>query len=180
MRHGETEWNAGSRLQGQTDIALSARGRRQAAAMAALVRSLEPRQCVVSDLRRTRETAELLGLATPLINPAWREAMLGDWEGKTKTEVGLANYSAWHDGRIDPPGGETMHDLRQRIGSAIAALDCEGTTVVVTHGGVIRTAVSLLIGLTADKIIAVEPGSLTLFEHAGGWRLKAFNVTAQI
>lgn len=180
IRHGETDWNASSRLQGQTDIGLSERGRRQAEAIAPLVRDLEPNHAIVSDLTRTRDTAAILALRGWVVEPRWREAKLGDWEGRTKEEIGIANYKAWHDGQADPPGGESRIDLRQRIGAAIDALPPFGTVVVVTHGGVIRAAVAILIGLGADRIIPVAPASITIFEGDPDMRLKVFNLTGRI
>ena len=56
-RHGETDWNAEGRLQGQQDIALNSRGRIQALAAARFLRSIPLQQVHSSNLRRCQETA---------------------------------------------------------------------------------------------------------------------------
>ena len=180
VRHGETDWNARHLLQGQEDIGLSPTGRRQAAAIAPLVRDLSPDGAVASDLARARETARILGFADPSITSAWREADLGAWEGRSKDELDPADYRAWRDGRYDPPRGEGWGTFRGRIGGALAALPAAGTTIVVTHGGVIRAALSILIDLGPDRIIPVEPASVTVLDLNGSPRLRAFNVTREL
>jgi len=180
VRHGETAWNARRVLQGQEDISLSPQGERQAAAIAPLVRELGPQAAYSSDLRRARETAGVLGLDPLVLDPSWREASLGSWEGKAKAELDPAEYQAWRGARFDPPGAEPWQAFKERIGRALDALPDEGTTVVVTHGGAIRAALSVLIGLEPDRLIPVEPGSLTVLDLNGTARLKAFNVTGNL
>lgn len=184
IRHGETEWNAKHILQGQTDIGLSPTGRHQAAALAPFVQSLEPTLSFASDLRRACETAALIGLSPLELRPAWREADLGTWAGRSKDELvsedALA-YAEWRNGRYDPTGAERWDTLRARISGALEDLpEQDGTTVVVTHGGAIRAACSLLIDLPPDRIVPVDPGSITIFDVSGRPRLRAFNVTGDL
>ena len=49
-RHGQSEWNAELRIQGQTDIGLTDRGRAEAAAAAPRLAALRPAAIVSSDL----------------------------------------------------------------------------------------------------------------------------------
>lgn len=181
IRHGETEWNAGHVLQGQADIGLSARGRRQALALGPLVADLAPVVAVASDLARTRQTADLVGLEGAATSAAWREADLGEWTGRSKADLLATSpdlYQRWRDGRYDPPGAEGWDMFKARVAGALAALpDRPGTTVVVTHGGVIRAACALLIGLDPHLIVPVDPGSATVFEITSAARLKAFNLS---
>jgi broad specificity phosphatase PhoE len=64
VRHGETDWNAEARLQGQQDVPLNAFGRVQGEEAGARLRALAPGYAnldyVASPLSRTRETMELL------------------------------------------------------------------------------------------------------------------------
>ena len=61
LRHGQTEFNAGSRMQGQLDTVLSDLGRDQAVAAAEVLAKRQPLLIVSSDLRRALDTAESLG-----------------------------------------------------------------------------------------------------------------------
>lgn len=63
LRHGQTEWNAGSRMQGQIDTDLTELGRAQAVAAAEVLAKRQPLRIVSSDLRRAFDTAMALGSA---------------------------------------------------------------------------------------------------------------------
>lgn len=179
VRHGQTAWNATHLLQGHADISLSPEGMREAASIAPLVRDLDPQSAISSDLKRAQETARLIGL-DPVVDEIWREANLGSWEGKGKSELDPADYRAWRAGRFDPPGGEPWRAFRDRIGRALERVPGTGTTVVVTHGGAIRAALSILIGLEPDRIMPVDPGSLTVLDLNGSARLRSFNITPKV
>jgi probable phosphoglycerate mutase len=69
VRHGETEWNAQHRYQGQTDVALSGIGIQQAKLLANRLSS-EPLDAVyASDLQRAWQTAQIVmqGTGTTVI-----------------------------------------------------------------------------------------------------------------
>ncbi len=94
IRHGQTDWNAESRLQGQKDIPLNDTGRQQAtgnglALGAILGADAAQFDFVASPLGRTRETMERLRRAMGLDPTAYRtddrlkEVSFGDWEGFT-------------------------------------------------------------------------------------------------
>lgn len=182
VRHGETDWNARKVLQGQADIELSARGRGQAEALKRLVQRWQPTSAVCSDLSRTVETACLLGWANARRDVRWREADLGEWTGRQVAELRRdtpMHYQRWRDGLEAPPEGETFTCLRERVAAAVQALaSTPGNVLVVAHGGVIRAALSTLIGLHAERIVPVEPASATVFQMAPTARLLAYNVTA--
>jgi broad specificity phosphatase PhoE len=141
VRHGETDWNRDSRIQGHTDIPLNAEGRRQAEALAAELATSELHAAYASDLSRAWETAatvaERRGLDVRRL-ASLREKHFGTWEGMTDTEV-LARFphavnGSWGD-------GETTEQLSARVVEAIheIARNHPGETVlVVSHGGSIR------------------------------------------
>lgn len=181
VRHGETEWNANRRLQGQTDIALNDRGRSQARALATLVADLAPDHAVTSDLARAAETATLLGaVAHP--DMRLREQSLGDWTGREIADIVAdtpQNYRDWRAGRFVPSGAESWAEFRKRV---VAALDdarggADQTALVVCHGGVIRAALDAVLQIAPSRIIPVGPGSLTVIAYPDDLpRLEAFNV----
>ena len=185
IRHGETEWNALRRLQGQCDIALSPEGEAQARALAPLVASLAPGLVRSSDLRRARRTADLLGHPAAEPEPGLREQGLGDWEGREIAEIcaeSREEYLAWRAGRFTPPGAEDWTIFRSRIRQVIEEAFAAGpdTVALVCHGGVIRAALDASLSLSPSKIIPVGPASLTVLAHTGSEvRLEAFNVRGQ-
>jgi probable phosphoglycerate mutase len=63
VRHGQSEWNAEKRLQGQADVGLSEKGISQAEALRSVIEGIVPCRAITSDLRRARDTAGILGFA---------------------------------------------------------------------------------------------------------------------
>ncbi|HEX3784353.1 MAG TPA: histidine phosphatase family protein [Pseudonocardiaceae bacterium] len=161
VRHGESTWNAEGRCQGQSATAggLSPAGHTQAKATAQeLVKKLASDQqsraesIVVSDLLRARQTAEIIAaeLRLPVrVDAELREQCLGDLQGRRYRDtwgegtVQDAIDELWRDPFRRPPGGESVADMYERVQRALLRLATEHTgrlLVVVTHGGVVRTA----------------------------------------
>lgn len=184
VRHGQSEWNATRRLQGQADIALSDKGRAQARALAPVIASIQPDAVITSDLARATETTSLIwpGPATP--TAALREIDVGDWTGAEILHLIAqrpADYHGWRAGTHAPPGGEGWADFRARTAAAIAAAPQSGTLLAVCHGGVIRALLEHFLKLAPARIIPVGPASLTAIRLNGdrtGARLELFNYTA--
>ena len=121
LRHGQTEYNAGNRMQGQLDTDLSDLGRDQAVAAAEVLAKRQPLLIVSSDLRRALDTAESLGERSGLpveVDARLRETHLGDWQGMTHIEVDAAAPGAriaWrNDATWAPHGGESRVDVAAR------------------------------------------------------------------
>lgn len=182
VRHGQTEWNALRRLQGQTDIALTPEGETQARALAPLIADLAPDRALSSDLARAMHTAALLGHEDATPEPRLREQDLGAWSGRDIADLLRdvpTEYHEWRAGRFTPKGGEVWPDFRARVESAIADALAEGaaTTLLVCHGGVIRAALDALLDLPPNRVIPVGPASLTILARPDtGLRLEAFNL----
>lgn len=161
LRHGETE--AGDRLLGRTDAPLSIAGRN--AVTGQLAGASWP-VIVSSPLARARETAEIAierSAARFEVDPDWREMDFGDWDGRPKQELGAdPRFAAFYRDpeTSPPPNGETADAVRARVKSAlerIAARD-ETPVLVVAHGGTIRMALAILLGLPLDRLWAVRIG----------------------
>ncbi len=182
VRHGETDWNAEARLQGQRDIPLNAFGRVQAEEVARRLRKLAPDvdalPFISSPLGRTRETMEILrrGLGLPsegyILDGRWAELGFGEWEGRTWKEVrrafpDLAACRERNKWGFLPPGGESYEALAQRIAPAVD--DLPGRCVLVSHGGVARALLHLLAGVPKDKapLVDIWQGRVLVFEENG-------------
>ncbi len=167
IRHGQTDWNAEERLQGQKDIPLNNLGRKQATRNGALLldligQDLAAYDFVSSPLSRTRETMERLRLAMELPEKDYRtderllELSFGDWEGKTLQEVGvdaperIAARMKQKWGFI-PPGvaAESYEILSWRVGAWLRSVRSQ--TVAVSHGGVIRSLFRLIAKVHEDE-----------------------------
>ncbi len=143
VRHGQSTWNAEGRWQGSADPPLSALGEHQAVAAGEEIVHLGVQRIVTSDLERARRTGELLGPdAMPIeTDAALRERHAGEWEGLTRDQI-EAGYPGFLAAHRSPPGFEDDESLLGRVLPAVDALLGDPSirvTLVVTHGGVIRT-----------------------------------------
>lgn len=154
-RHGQSEWNASGRWQGQADPPLSDEGMRQAADAGLQLGGFDA--VWASDLQRASFTAsiigEIIGIGPVLLDTRLRETDVGPWEGLTHDEVdaGWPGYLADHR---RPDGFERYDDAAARMIDAfidIAAHTPGGEVLVVSHGGVIR-AVRRLLGAADAKM----------------------------
>lgn len=148
VRHGETDWNAGRRVQGQIDVPLSTVGHAQARATANALCDEGFAALYSSDLTRARQTAEatahLAHLPLQLV-PELRERHYGIFQGLTYEEAAArypTEYARHHarDPRFVPPGGESLLDLAARLNGifdAIVRRHPGEAVAVFTHGGVL-------------------------------------------
>lgn len=190
IRHGQTNWNAEGRLQGQKDIGLNALGREQATANGEALGHLlgdtaDSYDFVASPLSRTRETMERARTAMGLPADAYRtderlvEVSFGDWEGSTLEElrqsqperIDARNAAKWD---FIPPGddAESYEILSWRVGSWLKSVD--RPTLCVSHGGVIRSLFRLLTDISKeDAATAAIPQDrilkIGLDDNSIGW-----------
>ncbi|MFJ2781439.1 MULTISPECIES: histidine phosphatase family protein [unclassified Kitasatospora] len=157
-RHGQTSWNLESRFQGSTDIELTGQGVQQAQRAARLLAGLHPDLLISSDLQRARRTAEELAKITGLDvqhHDGLRETYAGTWQGLTNAEIRArfpGEYAAWAQGEpVRRGGGELSTEVADRsvpvVLDTVGKLPEDGTLVVVSHGGTIRTMLGRLLGL---------------------------------
>ncbi|HEX6762147.1 MAG TPA: histidine phosphatase family protein [Gaiellaceae bacterium] len=138
VRHGETEWNRVGRYQGWADPPLNDTGRAQARELAEQLRAAPFDAVYSSDLRRARETAEIV--AAPhavevVVEPGLREVNVGAWSGLTRAEV-EARFPGG-----ERPGGETREEHIERVLAAaerIARAHPSDRVLLVSHGGTMR------------------------------------------
>ncbi len=179
IRHGETNWNRATRLQGQRDIPLNARGRRQAGRNGRILP-------VLLDNRRWRFIASPLGRAVETMTIALgaagmadadyetddrlKEISFGHWEGLTLAAVEKIDAEGGRKRQADkwrfvPPGGESYADLSERIGDWLARHD--RPAVVVAHGGVLRVLQYHLGGVEAARapLLATPQDRIVVFSQ---------------
>jgi probable phosphoglycerate mutase len=209
LRHGQTEYNAGSRMQGQLDTELSDLGRAQAISAAEVLAKRQPLLIVSSDLRRALDTALALGDQAGLpvtTDTRLRETHLGDWQGMTHLEVDVIAPGArlaWRDdARWAPHGGESRVDVARRslplveelvAGQADWGVDAPDRPVVlVAHGGLIAALTGAVLGVPVDNWpIFGGMGNASWVQLTGHsepeaafsdirWRLDVWNASAQV
>ncbi len=191
-RHGNTDWNAGGRVQGQIDVPLNDLGREQAVDAADLLVRLKPDAIVASDLRRAADTAAALAALTGLpvqYDVRLRERFFGEWQGLTMAEVKAqrpGQHARWTAGEDTIGSGvETLTDLGERVAEALlaAAEKCPpgGTVVVATHGAAARQGIGRLLGwpgVTLRTFRALQNCHWVELTHDAvrGWQLGGYNV----
>jgi len=188
------------RIYGQTDLSCDCS---ETSLFSGLVEQL-PRAAVwvTSDLRRTHETASAIiraGLPGPdpipgsgsIVMAELAEQHFGEWQGLTYDELQLSRagdfHRFWHAPAHEaPPGGESFTAVIERVSSAIHRLveahpGCD--IIAVAHGGTIRAALALALGLDPEASLAftIENCSITCIDRIDGpgmghgWRVVTVN-----
>ncbi len=150
VRHGQTDWNIEGRYQGQTDLPLNAAGRAEAARLSDELAGVPFAAVYSSDLRRARETAEILAAprGTPVrLDMRLREISLGEWEGQLFTEIKVRYPAALAERQRDSlhayaPGGESIAQVAARVAAAateFAQAHPAGPVLIVSHGVALAT-----------------------------------------
>jgi len=186
-RHGQTDWNAERRLQGQSDIPLNTLGRAQArrngrylanvlGAEAAGFRFLSSPMSRASDTMRIIRAE--LGLPVEAFDRDDRltEIHFGDWQGLTLGDMQAADADLYarrenDKWRFRPPGAgaETYETLTERVAPVFANL--EAPAIVTAHGGVTRAFLHRFAGYTPhdaahmdipqDRILRFDRGNVS-------------------
>jgi probable phosphoglycerate mutase len=185
VRHGETDWNAERRLQGQHDIPLNDLGRVQADRCGEILGTLLaqggrlPQQLdyIASPLGRARETMERLRAVLGLDPEGYRtdarlmEMSFGRWEGFTFAELQAREANALAEREGDKwnyvvPGGESYALLLERVRAWYGGI--ERDTVVSAHGGVARVLLTHLGVTTPDTASHGDIGQGVVYVLAAG------------
>jgi len=178
VRHSETPCLAEGRFQGQSDRPrfndLSDEGRHTAARVADLLADTDIQRIFCSPLRRTRETAQIIGERKgiePVADERLIEVNYGTWEGRLNEDV-YATPEAEERKRdkfhFRHPGGESYADLRERVAVFLDELvngDDQAPPLIVGHAGTIRSAL-IHFGLwTIDHAMETKPGHGVVYEY---------------
>jgi probable phosphoglycerate mutase len=175
-RHGETQWNAEGRYQGQRDIPLSPVGIAQAQALEKRLHDVRIDRAVASPLARAQLTAVLaLGERASMLvlDEGLREIGHGDWEGLLASEIGErdpARLKAWRESpetvMMPGAGGESLRTVGDRAWPAFERA-CEGlgkddTVLIVAHDAVNRLLLCRVLGLPLSRLWAFRQAPTTL------------------
>jgi alpha-ribazole phosphatase len=204
---GETRWwwvrhapvdNPGGAIYGQSDVPANCSD--EAGLRGAAARLPNRAVWLITPLQRTRQTAEgLLAAADggrfgdpPLtVEPEFMEQNFGDWQGRPRADlyaVGSTPHPFWISPATErPPGGESFVELMERVHRAVArrSQDYRGHDIVaVAHGGPIRAAIALALGLDAenalrfviDNLSVTRLDLLAMGEAAPEWRIGGINL----
>jgi broad specificity phosphatase PhoE len=189
----------GGRVYGQRDVACDCSDR---PAFERLARMLPPSAVwVTSHLKRALDTARCIveagaaleaGLAAPppIVEPDLAEQHLGDWQGQLRAEIFARNPDKrgfWlAPAEAVPPGGESFVQLTARVEAAIGRLGrahAGRDIVAVAHGGTIRAALALALGIAPATALAFTTDNLALTRidqigqaEGDAWRVVAVNI----
>ena len=198
IRHAPVDH--GGRIYGQLGLSCD---RSETAIFTGLAEQL-PRDAVwvTSNLRRTHETAMAIiraGLPGPDRIPGpealaiddLAEQHFGEWQGLTHDELHRLRagdfHRFWHAPAHEAvPGGESFLAVIERVSRVVHQLveTYAGRDVIaVAHGGTIRAALALALGLDPEAALAftIENCSITRIDHIDGprmghgWRVVTVN-----
>ena len=176
VRHGETAWNVDTRIQGQIDIGLNARGQWQAQQLGAALAEHGLNHIYTSDLARAHHTALAIathaGIAPQAValHAGLRERAFGVFEGRTHAEIEAQwpqDALRWRQRVPDwaPQGGESPLQLRQRVEQTVAQIAARHPgehIALVAHGGVLDMLYRLATGQEVNAVRTWELGNCAI------------------
>ena len=122
----------------------------------------------------------------PTFDERIAEMHFGHWEGRPWREIPTREMEAWRAdiGRVAPPGGESLADVADRLLAFAEArladpMHPDAEVVVVTHVGVIQTALRVLRGEPMNGFgrTQVDFGSIsTLVRRDGRFEIESVGV----
>ena len=185
VRHGQSEWNAAGRIQGQADVPLDETGLAQAQRIAERLAGQPVAAIYASPLRRARITAEAIGARHGLLvecDARLMEYQFGVVSGLTWPEVVERQPEfarRWADDAWAVPveGSEGRAVFAARVTAAMDAIVTrhpDQQVVVVAHGGTFNVYLAVMLGLNVQRRHPFRFGnaSLSLVE----WRAGVFHI----
>ncbi|MDB6177861.1 histidine phosphatase family protein [Paracoccus sp. Z330] len=134
-------------------------------------------QIVTSPAQRCRQTAGALGFDNAPVDARFWEQDFGTWEGLPYARLpDLGPLPVAQLANHRPPGGESFHDMAERVQQAIEELATD--SLLIAHAGTVRAALALVVGPAALSF-SVAPLSLTVLRKSGrSWGVDFVNMTA--
>lgn len=172
VRHGQTEWNAVRRMQGQWNSNLNELGRQQAKTNADFLAGCSIEYMVASPLDRTRQTADLIDDRLKLgyqVDDRLKEWDCGDWSGEmwdTISDKWPAEFSAWQSDQFyyRGPGAENYPDMIARAQPFLSELmTTEFTKIaIVSHGMIGRVMIGTLLSMSPEEMLSFSQSNDTV------------------
>jgi broad specificity phosphatase PhoE len=184
IRPGETDWNKLERWQGHVIVPLNSTGRAQAERLAQFIRPIGLTSIYSSDLRRARDTAEILCALsdlTPIYDARLRERSMGEWQGLTLREI--VEWEPQQYARLiaDPDGyqvplGESRRQVALRARAAFDEIILQGgeTIGVITHTTAMRSLIAGLVPGSNPYHMQFKNMSVTTIvrQQDGNWQIS--------
>jgi len=169
-RHGETAWTLSGQHTGLTDLPLTARGERNARALAKRLQGLTFARVYSSPLQRARRTCELAGFgASAEIDRDLVEWNYGQYEGRRSAEI-YAERPDWQLFRDGCPGGESPNQVGTRADRMVSRLrTVQGNVLLFSSGHFLRVLAARWLGCdaAAGRYLLLSTASLSAlgYEH---------------
>ncbi|MEJ6656829.1 MAG: histidine phosphatase family protein [Pseudomonas sp.] len=178
VRHGQTEWNAIRRMQGQWNSDLTELGREQADVNGRLLKPLGIEYMVASPLTRTRQTAEIITEYLSIdfaVDERIKEWHCGDWSGEMWDEVPHKwpeEFAAWRADQFHyrGPGTENYPDMIERstpfLGEVLSRKFSK--IAIVSHGMIGRAMIGTLLSMSPEEMFSFGQANDTVIHLTGG------------
>ena len=173
VRHGQTQWNAIARMQGQWNSDLSDLGRAQAEVNGRLLAGLQIQTLFASPLDRTRQTAEIVNrhLQVPIeYDDRLKEWDCGDWSGQMYADVKTRWAKEWAALEADRfhyrgPNCENYPDMIRRSTPFLDEIRAHPARniAIVSHGMIGRVMVATLLGYDEAQTLSFHQGNDVVF-----------------
>ncbi len=189
IRHGKLQQQDDQRRYiGQIDLPLSDEGTRQARNLRRRFEHAHLGAIYCSDLRRSRETAELIaGGSGPqvVVRKDLREVSMGAWEGRSLRDVARTSPEEFGARGADlanfrTPGGESFADCSARVVPAFREIAASGVgnVLIVGHAGVNRLILCDILGMPVSNLFRLgqDYACLNIIQGGStGYQVKLIN-----
>ncbi len=189
VRHGQTEWNAIRRMQGQWNSNLNEAGKGHADTNGKLLATLGIDALYVSPLDRTRQTADIINSylqLDPVFDDRIMEWDCGDWSGEMYAEIPDKWPKEWQALETDrfnyrPPNGENYPDMYDRAKPFVhELLKSEHSHIaIVSHGMIGKVMFSYLMGYEPTMVLNIHQHNDMVFRiQASGEQMAIAHYSA--
>lgn len=192
VRHGDIGLGRDKRYIGQSDLPLSALGKKQAIQLKEMFTRVPLDNIYCSDLERSQQTAEIIASnhkIIPSVHVELRELNMGDWEGKLFSEIKTKFPKEFKErgksiAMSRSPKGESFFDCSKRVIPLFESLaqSKESTVLIIGHAGINRIILCRVLGIPLEYVFRIDQsyGCLNLISKEGSeYRLKYLNHNSQ-